>query len=429
MGQYSELAAAKIAQAKEILDKYPEGTEIPEDKKSEVVQLFGEFEEASKQAQEENKLDEIRTKVQEGHEFYHKGLGSPAKGKTRTDTKSEWKSMSEWVYAVALAGQGKVDKRLTPMSQILIPEEFEELKVLSGDIGASGGYLIPTEFVATVLMKPAEAAIVRPRATPVPMSHRAIQIPALDQTAVPAGGTAFFGGIVFEWIEESEEKPEVDIAWRQIELTAHECAGWLPVPNSLLSDSAVSLEALIPTLFGKGMSDEEDYRFLRGTGVGQPVGVVNAPATLWVVRAGANAFDFADVVGMLESLQPGANAIWVMSQTVMDQVYTLTDPNNRYMWIPNMSGAGPGTLMGRPIIYTEKLPALGTQGDVLLCDFSYYLIGDRETPSLATSSHERFRRNQTTFRISERVDGQPWLSAAITLRDGATQISPFVGLN
>lgn len=429
MGEFTELAAAKIAKIKEILDEYPQGKEIPDDKKSEVKQLFGEYEEAFNKAKDEVDLETIRDRVKEEHPIFHKGLGPPAKDRGKTDTKSVWKREAEWIYAVALAGQGKVDKRLKPMSEILIPEEFEELKALSGDIGASGGYLIPTEFVATLLMKPAEQAIVTPRATPVPMRHRSIQIPSLDQTTVPAGGSAYFGGLQGSWIEEAEEKPEVDIEFRQVELTAHEYAAWLPVPNSLLADSAISLEALFPNLFGKHVVDENEYRFLQGTGVGQPVGVINAGATLWVNRAGANAFDFADVVAMLESLQPGARAVWLMSQTVMDQVFTLTDPNNRYMWIPNMSGPGPGTLMGFPVIYTEKLPALGTKGDVLLCDFSYYLIGDREAPSMASSIHERFRRNQTTYRISERIDGQPWLSAPITLRDGTTQISPFVGLD
>ncbi len=34
-----------------------------------------------------------------------------------------------------------------------------------------------------------------------------------------------------------------------------------------------------------------------------------------------------------------------------------------------------------------------------------------------------------TWRVVERVDGQPWIEKPITLQDGTTQVSPFVALN
>jgi hypothetical protein len=33
-----------------------------------------------------------------------------------------------------------------------------------------------------------------------------------------------------------------------------------------------------------------------------------------------------------------------------------------------------------------------------------------------------------TWRVVERVDGQPWLDKAVTLQDATTQVSPFVVL-
>ena len=38
----------------------------------------------------------------------------------------------------------------------------------------------------------------------------------------------------------------------------------------------------------------------------------------------------------------------------------------------------------------------------------------------------RFRNDLIAWRAVHRVDGQPWLSAPITLADGTTDISPFV---
>ena len=81
------------------------------------------------------------------------------------------------------------------------------------------------------------------------------------------------------------------------------------------------------------------------------------------------------------------------------------------------------------MLFTEKTPTLGTTGDVLLCDFSQYLIGDGSNATLESSIHERFRYDQTSFRLVKRVDGQEWCKAPVLLADGATQVSPFVELD
>ena len=48
---------------------------------------------------------------------------------------------------------------------------------------------------------------------------------------------------------------------------------------------------------------------------------------------------------------------------------------------------------------------------------------------IAASEHVNFLKNQITWRVVERLDGQPWLSGPITLQDTTTQVSPFVVLN
>ena len=81
------------------------------------------------------------------------------------------------------------------------------------------------------------------------------------------------------------------------------------------------------------------------------------------------------------------------------------------------------------MLVSEHMPAKGTQGDILLADLKFYLIGDRQAMSMSMSEHSRFRRNQTELRSISRLDGQPWLSTALILADGTTQVSPFVTLN
>ena len=87
------------------------------------------------------------------------------------------------------------------------------------------------------------------------------------------------------------------------------------------------------------------------------------------------------------------------------------------------------TLMGYPIFFIENCPTLGTAGDLILADWSKYVIGDRQMVTIDSSKHFRFQNDITAWRAVARLDGRPWLSAPLTLRNGATQVSPFVILD
>jgi HK97 family phage major capsid protein len=143
---------------------------------------------------------------------------------------------------------------------------------------------------------------------------------------------------------------------------------------------------------------------------------------------------FADVAWMYSKLLPvsQARAVWVFSPTVIPQLLQLKDGANRAIFISVDQGAVKAptwSLLGRPAICTEKLPALGTSGDIILIDPQLYVIGDRMQIEVAASEHVNFLKNQMTWRVVERVDGQPWLEKPVTLQDATTQVSPFVALH
>jgi HK97 family phage major capsid protein len=137
---------------------------------------------------------------------------------------------------------------------------------------------------------------------------------------------------------------------------------------------------------------------------------------------------------MFSKLLPASwsKAVWAFSPTCVPQLLQLKDGANRAIFISVDQGITKypvWSLLGRPAIVTEKLPALGTKGDLMLLDPSLYVVGDRMQVEVAASEHVNFLRNQMTWRVVERVDGQPWLEKAITLQDSTTQVSPFVALN
>ena len=350
-----------------------------------------------------------------------------------------FKKWNEFLYSIWQAGHNdprirKMDPRLSGAFMKDEDPKSHETKDMSGQSGAAGGFLIPAEFQATLMSAAAEASIVRRKATVIPMRRRQLDVPVLDQTATTAGQPHWFGGLRFYWAEEASAKTESDAAFRQISLVAHKLIGYTRVSDELLDDSAISLEAFFsgPLGFAGGVAWMEDYAFLRGNGAGQPLGIINAGATIVEPRAVANAIGVDDLADMLKDFLPSGRGEWCISQSAMSQMIQLSGPaaNPSYFWLPALTGPGqgsiPGYLFGFPVRWTEKLPTLGSQGDILLCDCAYYLIGDRQATTVESTKYDRWVYDQTSWRVVHRVDGQPWLSAPLTLQDGTTQISPFV---
>jgi HK97 family phage major capsid protein len=295
--------------------------------------------------------------------------------------------------------------------------------------GATGGFLVPVEFRPELMGAVYEANPIRERATVIPMRRRQLAMPTLDQTGTTAGETRQHGGIVASWTEEATAKAETQPGFRQINLVAHKLVCYTEASDELLADEAVGLVAFLsgPMGFAGAIRWEEEYTFLQGTGAGQPLGILNAGATITVARATANQINIADIFQMV-SQHHGDSPVWHISRAAMPQLLNLNGPaaNPSYFWQPSLREGVPGTLMGFPLVWTEKLPALGTAGDIALCDWSYYLVGDRQATTIDSSMHYRFQYDLTAWRAVHRVDGQPWLSAPLTLADGTTQISPFV---
>jgi HK97 family phage major capsid protein len=268
------------------------------------------------------------------------------------------------------------------------------------------------------------------------MRRRQLEMPVLDQTGTTAGRPHWFGGLQFYWMEEGGDKTASDAQFRSLALVARKLIGFTRAADELLDDAAISLDAFLsgPMGFAGGAAWMEDYAFLRGTGAGQPLGVINSPAAISVTRQTAGTVTYDDLANMLEAFLPSGNGVWLASQSLMSDLVTMTGPsgNPSYLWngVAGQSIAGrvPGTLLGYPIIWDEKIPRRGYSGDIGLYDLSYYLIGDRQSTTVESTKFEAWKEDKTSWRMVHRVDGRPWLSAPFTYEDGETQVSPFVKL-
>ena len=302
---------------------------------------------------------------------------------------------------------------------------------LTEGVDSEGGFLVPEEYAKRILMRSLEAAVIRPNGpTVIPMSSDTINIPKIVDTSHESN---VFGGVIAYWTEEAGTKTVKEPTFGQIKLIAKKLTGYTYASDELLADSAVSLDALLVRLFSEAINWYEDDAFIDGDGVGKPLGLLNSGALLAVNRSAANTIAIADLANVWARLYPQSHgrAIWLANPSTLPQLVAL---GSAYLtWLKGSAGAGgladkpPATLLGRPIVFTEKCEALGTAGDIVLADLSYYLIGDRQRITIASSKHVRFTTDETAWRFVKRVDGQPWVDSAFTPANGSS-LSPFVTL-
>lgn len=355
------------------------------------------------------------TKVFDESSLYHKGIGSCRD--SRTGQQASFNEFLGNLYSFADYGpnaqkQIKYLEGLGVQRLMMGKDGAVEKAALAESSGVTGGYTVPPMFANQLLTLAVEDTIVAPRAAKQPLTSRTLQVPSLDiTTSYGAGQSPFLGGILASWTSESATRAESEPQFRQTVLTAWELSFYTVASNTLLADNAVGLDSLLTQLFSAAIGWYTDYAFLRGDGVGKPLGILNAPATIAVTKNTASHFYFADVASMLSQfywLLRGSNSVaWVINQSVIADLYKMNDQSGstvaygRMLFVPISEGAQSdipksaglqsiGWLAGFPVLVSEKLPPLGTDGCVMLCDFSKYLLGTRQELQIDVSPHVNF---------------------------------------
>ena len=360
-----------------------------------------------------DKLDALVEQIEKSAPLKNAGYVAPD---SETDHEGT-KSFGDFMVAVK---RGNV-KRLKSVYKAALAEED----------GATGGYLVPTQFEAPIIAAAEPFSVLRQAgATVIPMSGNTVEIPALDiETAPSAGDTAYAAGVVAVWEAEAAALDESEPRWRMVKLMANKLGAYSLASNEMVADSPQSVESILTTMFGRAIGAKENYGFLRGDGVAKPLGILESDAIISGSRSAASTVALADLSQMMSDFMPSSwgKGVWLANPTVADQLIQLV--SNPLSWMENIRDANvPMKLLGMPLYWTGALPSLGTTGDIVLVDPSYYLIGDRTGIEVAYSAHYKFVNDQGTWRVTKRVDGQPWINSSITLEDGSTTVSPFVTL-
>lgn len=340
-----------------------------------------------------------------------------------------WRSFGEMLREVyrAAVDPGSTDRRLVESRQMGMSEGVPQ----------DGGFLVQTDHVGELLKRVYETGVLasRTRRYPVSANANSLTINAVAENARTGG--ARWGGIQAFWLAEAGTKTPSQPQFRRMRLDLNKLIGLCYATDELLQDTT-ALEAVIGDAFTEEFGFMVDDAIFRGTGAGQPLGILNSPALVTVpLEAGQAAGTLLpeNIMQMRSRLYAKSrpNSVWLINQDVEPHLQSMALAVGMggvpvYMPAGGISGLPYDTLFGRPVIPIEQASTFGTVGDIVLADFNQYIMIDKGGIQQASSIHVQFVTDETCFRFVYRVDGQPGWNAPLTPAQGANTLSPFVTL-
>jgi HK97 family phage major capsid protein len=211
----------------------------------------------------------------------------------------------------------------------------------------------------------------------------------------------------------------------------------VPVSDELLED-APGLESWLRAKAPAKMAAKINTAIVRGTGAGQPLGILNAGCLVTVAAEAGQLNDtvyFGNIVKIWGRVWSGSrrNGIWLINQDIEQQLYAMAfDPAATskvpvYLGPNGLADSPYGTLMGRPVVPVEACSTLGDKGDIIFADLTqYWALTKGSDVRSDVSMHLYFDQGLTSFRFTFRVNGQPAWGSTVTPENGSATRSPFV---
>lgn len=337
-----------------------------------------------------------------------------------------WRNFGHFANAVRLAQRGQIDPRLQVQNAAATTFGSEQAQ-------ADGGYAIPPDF-RTAIMKKVEGqdsllALTDKQTT----SSTQITFPSDETTPWQTSG-----GILVSWDQEAATGTQSKPSLQEVTVRAFKLRALVPITEELIADGpALSnwLNSKVPDKLNFAVTNA----IVNGSGAGQPLGILNAPAKVTVNKEAGQAtgtVTYPNIVKMWGRCLGDwrKNAVWLINQDVEQQLQQMSLGGSSvafpaYMPPGGLSGSPYATLMGRPVIVTEACKGLTTEGDIILTDPKQYVSVVRTSGvSQEVSIHLWFDQDIVAFKFTLRMGGQPWWNSAITRLNGANTLSSIVTL-
>lgn len=312
---------------------------------------------------------------------------------------------------------------------------FKAIQGMSESVGSDGGFTVMPEF-NNKIFEHVYSNNLFGRTDNYTVAGNNMTFLANAETSRANGSR--HGGLRGYWTNEggtiTSSKPTV----REIQMKLQKLAIVVYLTDELIADSAQALEQYVVRKAAAEFEFMIGDALFNGTGVGMPLGIINAPSTLSVTKetnqTAATIVTENIVKASARFFAPyKQNAKWYINQNTLPQLRTMTlgiGAAGIAMFTPpgGLSQAAYGSLDGSDLEPIEFAQSLGTAGDITLADLGQILSISKGGIAQATSMHVEFLTDQLALRFTMRMNATPWENSPITPFKGSETQSSFVNI-
>ncbi|KAF0234093.1 MAG: major capsid protein [Desulfovibrionaceae bacterium] len=414
-----EMKAEKIQAARALHDK--EGFTDEDQKTFDAFMVEAEAIEA--RIQNELKLNGLTDPAQAQH------IAGLSAGVITVEPKAVYKNLGEQLLDVRAMA---LDTAEAPQARDRFQKVVNAASGASTGIDSEGGYLVETDKSSSIITNAIETGVLSSRCTRQPIGANAdsFSYMAADDRDRSTGKR---NGIqVYRKAETSTMVTSGKVGLKERELRVEDMYGLIYVTNRMMRD-AVALAEYAKRCLREQLAFKLDLEIFQGSGAGQCLGIMSSDLPVTVSKEGSQTADTINannVVKMLARFYGDiTKAAWFVNQDTLAQ-FPLMTVGQMPVFIPGGSFANApfGLLFGRPIVPIEFCKTLGDKGDIILADFSQYLLVEKGGVEEAESMHVKFLTDEMAYRFIVRNNGQPLHDSPITPLNGSNTLSPFVML-
>lgn len=213
------------------------------------------------------------------------------------------------------------------------------------------------------------------------------------------------GEALVAWKADGAESQQSEAKFEQKRIMPFEVSGYSEFSYALWKRAGANFPSMLKMFYRAALLHALDQAIILGTGVGQMKGYLTE-AILSANRATPNAISYDDLADLESALAPQfrSNAVWVTSKTAFTHLKKKKDSQNRPLF-PKLGGPNP-TLNEYPVIISQRCPALGTEGDISLGDFSQYVCAVEEDLFINLSAFAKLKQQVVCTLIGMNVGGK-----------------------
>jgi HK97 family phage major capsid protein len=300
------------------------------------------------------------------------------------------------------------EQRNEPDAEVRAFLDFARRGVLSGEHraldtgttgGATGGFLVPENFIAKLIEKLVLLSPVRQYASVLRISGANALMPRETD------------GMTAAWTAEGAQSSASNPAFDQVELTPYELRALVVISNQLLEDSAIDLEGYLSNNAAKKFASAEGAAFVNGNGTGKPKGFLAEAGIAKLATGNASTLGSAPGDMLISALYDlpqvyRANSVFGMNAKTLAEIRKLKDSQGNYLWQPGLQAGQPETVLGRPVIELVDMDDIAAgKLPIVIGDFSGYQIIDRVELQMLRDPYSLADYSQTRFAFRRRVGG------------------------